>query len=111
MIARKLICLFLAALFLFATFPLALADGTPPPDPGNGDIHPWDNNDGFRYDGGPLTAATTSVIIIWNGPLGELLTTWILLPEVTPHAATTSTVSERGSTDTKRIVEFKKAIR
>lgn len=52
MFLRKNACLFLALVFICAVSVPARADGNPPPRDG-GNIHPWDNNDEYRYGSGP----------------------------------------------------------
>jgi hypothetical protein len=49
---RKSACLLLTLAFVIMAVP-AYAGGNPPPT-GGGNIHPWDNNDGQVYTGGPL---------------------------------------------------------
>lgn len=52
MLAKSTTCLLLTLMLLILTVP-AFADGNPPPIPNDGNIHPWDNNDGLRASTGP----------------------------------------------------------
>ena len=65
MVARRIILSLLAFVFLSVTvIPIVHADGT---DWGNGDdneIHPWDNNDDFVVDTGPVLSALHRPIIL-----------------------------------------------
>ena len=72
MFLKKNACLFLALVFICAVSVPALADGNPPPSDG-GNIHPWDNNDEYRYGSGPTDVMRRPM---WFGFMfdGRLLT-------------------------------------
>ena len=57
MFSKSTTCLLLTLLFITFSVP-AFADGSPPPSTGDGSIHPWDNNDGYRFGGGPVLVST-----------------------------------------------------
>ena len=80
MIARKLVCLLLAAIFALATVPVTLAGDTPPPGIDDHSIHPWDNNDGYGATGGPAEVSTRPVIFFWFGQTGQVF--WVTLQRV-----------------------------
>ena len=81
MLFRKLTCLLLSLVFVCSlAVPTVLADGTPPP--GGGDIHPWDNNDDYGDNGGPiLLARRPVVIIVGNGFGGQMFSVTFLVPQ------------------------------
>ena len=57
MFSRATTCLLLTLVLIIMAVP-ALADGDPPPVVGDGNIHPWDNNDGGRASSGPYIVNT-----------------------------------------------------
>jgi hypothetical protein len=64
MLPKKWTCLLLALVFICSVaVPTALAGDTPPPA-GGGEIHPWDNNDGHKFSGGPTEVYRRPIIII-----------------------------------------------
>jgi hypothetical protein len=54
MLLKKTTCLLLTLIFICTVAVPVVADSDPPPPAGEGNIHPWDNNDDFDYRGGPL---------------------------------------------------------
>jgi len=98
MIARKLLCLLLALVFAFATFPPALAGDTPPPDKDDHSIHPWDNNDGHAASG-PSNVIVLPGIFFGFGPSGQLFWVSITRVQSSPQRATSVRQLERRNTD------------
>jgi hypothetical protein len=85
MIARKLLCLLMALVFVLATAPLTLAGDTPPPANDDHNIHPWDNNDGHAA-GGHAEVIVRPGILFGFGPAGQLF--WVHIARVGSSAST-----------------------
>lgn len=91
MIARKLLCLLMAVVFVFATVPLTLAGDTPPPANDDQNIHPWDNNDGHAA-GGHSEVVVRPGILFGFGPAGQLF--WVNIARVESSAPTATAAKQ-----------------
>lgn len=78
MLLKKTTCLLLTLVLICTIAVPAFADGNPPPT-GGGNIHPWDNNDEFRYEGGPLLAQRRPVLFGYGNGRLIVLPIWNVL--------------------------------
>lgn len=94
MYLKRATCLLLTLVFISLAVP-AFADGDPPPVVGDGNIHPWDNNDGTNFTRGPQIV---QVGWMWlgRGPAAGLI---VFLP----RSKSSQTMKLQGSRSDKQI--------
>ena len=102
---RKSACLLLTLAFIIIMAVPAYAGGNPPPT-GGGNIHPWDNNDGQAFTGGPLIVHSGWVWLGY-GTSGRL----IRLPGLKPTGAMKSDKSGSEQAIRKGSVTLETAVR
>lgn len=100
MLMRKLLTWILALILIAGvTASPVLADGTGPGGGPEGDIHPWDTNDGDNDAGGENAtevAARSAIVIVRTGTMGQFT---LMRVYVAPAAARTTTTQKSKSTN------------